>query len=254
MDHSPEERAADLLPPPLFAHPTARLALLSRTICPADLYASQPTTSAAPGPTAGGSAGTPAPRRERRSRSASCNPTSPPAASPRLPTTPSAPPLRTGWTTGCPEGQPRRCARTRTCSSPSSPRSAPPGCGSSPPPPTSTPRSRTWPPPSVKHIRDGAGVGAVADWELQAVFGDQVLGGGFVVDRQGDDLGAKTGDAVQRPLKGSQLAVAARAPRAPVEQHHAEVASQSISSWRLPSPGSLTVTAGNGSPRHSTVI
>jgi hypothetical protein len=35
---------------------------------------------------------------------------------------------------------------------------------------------------------DRGGVGAVSDGERQAVLGDQLAGGGLVVDRQRDDL------------------------------------------------------------------
>lgn len=55
---------------------------------------------------------------------------------------------------------------------------------------------------------DGVGIGAVADRELHAVLGDQVLGGGFVVRREGGDRGAYAGEAVRRPLEGPQLGVA----------------------------------------------
>ena len=48
-------------------------------------------------------------------------------------------------------------------------------------------------------------IGAVADRELHAVPGDQVLGGGFVVHREGGDLGAYAGKAV--PLDGRSWAL-----------------------------------------------
>jgi hypothetical protein len=59
---------------------------------------------------------------------------------------------------------------------------------------------------------DGAGGGAVTDGEFQAMLGDQVPGGGLVVDRQRDDQGVQVGEAVQRPLERAQLGVTVRAP------------------------------------------
>ena len=50
---------------------------------------------------------------------------------------------------------------------------------------------------------DGAGIGAVADGELQAVRGDQLLGGGLVVHRQRDEQPTDPGEAVQGPLEGA---------------------------------------------------
>ena len=53
-------------------------------------------------------------------------------------------------------------------------------------------------------VRDCASVGAEADWEGQAVLGDEIGGSGFVVDRQGSDLGANVsshqGVALGRPV------------------------------------------------------
>ena len=42
--------------------------------------------------------------------------------------------------------------------------------------------------------RDGVGVGAVADRKPQPALGDQVLGGGFVIDRQRGHLDADVGE------------------------------------------------------------
>ena len=68
------------------------------------------------------------------------------------------------------------------------------------------------------------GVGAVADRKPQPVFGDQVLGGGFVIDRQRSHLDADVGEAVQGTLECAELGVAVRAPGPAVEQDYAEVA------------------------------
>jgi hypothetical protein len=68
----------------------------------------------------------------------------------------------------------------------------------------------------------------VADGELQAVLGDQLRGGGLVVDRQGHDPGSHLGELVLGPLESAQLRVAVRAPGATVEQDHAEVAVQRV--------------------------
>jgi hypothetical protein len=66
----------------------------------------------------------------------------------------------------------------------------------------------------------------VADRELQAVLGDQVLRGGFVVHGQRDDRDAKGSQAVVGALEAAELRVAVRAPRSPVKQDDPEVAGQ----------------------------
>ena len=64
--------------------------------------------------------------------------------------------------------------------------------------------------------------------ELQAVPGDQLRGGGLVIDRQGHHPGSDLGELFLGPLEGTQLRVAVRAPGAAVEQDHAEVAVQRV--------------------------
>ena len=85
--------------------------------------------------------------------------------------------------------------------------------------------------------RDGVGVGAMTDREPQAMPGDQVLCGGLVVHRQGDDRDIRVGEAVQRPLERAELGVAVGAPRSPVVQDDAEVAGQGIGQPKGPAAG-----------------
>ena len=84
---------------------------------------------------------------------------------------------------------------------------------------------------------DGVGVGAMADRELQAMLGDQVLRGGFVVDRQRDDRDAEGGQAVAGALERAELRVAVRAPGSPVEQEDPEVAGQGTGQLKAPAAG-----------------
>src|SRR5580700_1252382 len=84
---------------------------------------------------------------------------------------------------------------------------------------------------------DGVGVGAVPDRELQAMLGDQVLRGGFVVDRQRDDRDAEGGQVVEGALERAELRVAVRAPRSPVEQDDPEVAGQGTGQLKAPAAG-----------------
>jgi hypothetical protein len=71
---------------------------------------------------------------------------------------------------------------------------------------------------------DGARVGAEPDRKGQAVLGDETGGGGLIVDRQGDDPDADVGQGGAGALEGAQLGIAVGTPRAPVEQHHTELA------------------------------
>ena len=91
------------------------------------------------------------------------------------------------------------------------------------------------------------GVGAVADGEPQPVLGDQVLGGGFVIDRQRGHLGADVGEAVQGVLEGAELGVAVRAPGPAVEQDNAEVADQVVGQVK-------SATAGPGHGERGELI
>jgi hypothetical protein len=84
---------------------------------------------------------------------------------------------------------------------------------------------------------DGVGVGAVADRELQAVPGDQVLRGGFPIDGQRDDRDAETSQAIEGTLERAELRVAVRAPRSPVEQDDPEVAGQGTGQLKAPAAG-----------------
>jgi hypothetical protein len=66
----------------------------------------------------------------------------------------------------------------------------------------------------------------VADRELQAVPGDQVLRGGFAVDGQRDDRDAETGQTVEGTLERAELRVAVRTPRSSVGQDDPEAPGQ----------------------------
>jgi hypothetical protein len=85
------------------------------------------------------------------------------------------------------------------------------------------------------HGGDGVGVGvcAVADRELQAVPGDQVLRGGLAVDGQGDDGDAEAGQAVEGALEAAELRVAVRA-LPPVEQDDPEAGGQAAGQLKGP--------------------
>ena len=60
------------------------------------------------------------------------------------------------------------------------------------------------------------------------MLGDQLAGGGLVVDRQRDDLDVEAAELLGVALEGAQLGVAERAPRPSVEQDHGEVPGQSV--------------------------
>jgi catechol 2,3-dioxygenase-like lactoylglutathione lyase family enzyme len=75
---------------------------------------------------------------------------------------------------------------------------------------------------------DRSRVGTEPDGKGQAVLGDEGGGGGFVIDRQGDDTDASVGQGGTGPLEGAQLGVAVGTPRAAVEQHHAEPAGERL--------------------------
>ena len=77
-------------------------------------------------------------------------------------------------------------------------------------------------------VGDRACVGAEPDGKGQAVLGDEAGGGGFVIDRQGDDPDVSVGQGGAGALEGAQLSVAVGAPRAAVEQHHAELAGEGL--------------------------
>jgi hypothetical protein len=77
-------------------------------------------------------------------------------------------------------------------------------------------------------LADGAGVGAVADGEVQAELVDEGPGGGLVVGGERDDPGVDLGQTLIGALEGAQLGVAVPAPRAAIEEHDAVVPGQGI--------------------------
>jgi hypothetical protein len=60
------------------------------------------------------------------------------------------------------------------------------------------------------------------------VLGDEPGGGGFVINRQGDDLDASVRQGGTGALEGAQLGVAVGTPGAAAEQHHAELAGERV--------------------------
>jgi Protein of unknown function, DUF417 len=83
------------------------------------------------------------------------------------------------------------------------------------------------------------------------VLGDQFPGGGLVVDRQRDDLGADLREAAGGAVERAELGVAVRAPRPAVEQDYFEpqplIAHSPIFSWLYSILGVRTFAAVLGS-------
>jgi hypothetical protein len=87
---------------------------------------------------------------------------------------------------------------------------------------------------------------AVTDRIGEAVLGDRLLRGGLVVHGRRDHLDVQAVQLVQRPLERAELGVAVRAPRAPVEEHHAVVAGERARQVQSPPSGQGQGEGGEG--------